>query len=81
MSTLDDLPTWQELVTLRGWVGQGCPSAHRNYDCAAQVHVLMKLLEGLPHHLPHYAWGSPEWRAELNRHKEAQLVKQDEAGP
>lgn len=63
----EDLPTWEELVQLTSWVGQGCPVAKRDYDTRAAVELLYSLLNALPRHLPHYAYGSPEWRAELVR--------------
>lgn len=63
----DDLPTWEELQTVRGWIMAGCPAGHRDYDPRAMVLLLWKLMEGLPHHLPIYAWGSDEWKAELAR--------------
>lgn len=65
----DDLPTWQELVQMRGWIMAGCPIGHRESDPRAMVRLLWKLMEGLPHHLPIYAWGSDEWKAEHARHR------------
>jgi hypothetical protein len=60
-------PTWEELVQLTSWVGQGCPSGHRDYDGRVMVKRLYGLLQHLPRYLPHYAYSSPEWRAELAR--------------
>lgn len=66
----DDLPTWEELIQARGWIMVGCPAAHRDYDARAMVALLWKLMEGLPHHLPIYAWASDEWKAERARLRE-----------
>jgi hypothetical protein len=63
----DDLPTWEELCDVRTWIMMGCPAAHREIDPRVMVNLLLKLIKGLPAHLPIYAWGSPEWRAELAR--------------
>lgn len=63
----DNLPTWYELVYLTGWKDAACPAAHRDYDARTAVHILHRLLEGLPSHLPHYAFASPEHKAELER--------------
>jgi hypothetical protein len=63
----DNLPTWEELVRVTGWILQGCPAAHRDYDAREMVRLLHKLMEGLPEHIRIYCWGAPEWKAELER--------------
>ena len=64
----DNLPTWEELLDVRDWLGAGCPAAwHREPGPEVIVKRLWKLIEGLPKHLPIYAYASPEWRAERER--------------
>lgn len=65
----DDLPTWEELCELRTWVMRGCPAGglQTDADAGRMVRRLWKLIEALPHHLPHYAYGTDEWKAELAR--------------
>jgi len=63
----DNLPTWEELRDVRTWIMMGCPAAFRDLDPREMVKRLWKLMEGLPSHLPIYAWGAPEWRAERAR--------------
>lgn len=69
----DDLPTWEELQDVRMWIMAGCPAAYREIDPRLMVRRLWKLMEGLPHHLAIYAWGSDEWKAELARHRGLQV--------
>ena len=67
MSQYDNIPTWEEMQDLRMWVMAGCPAGTPTHDAGLMVRRLWKLMEGLPKHVPIYAWGSDEWRAERQR--------------
>lgn len=79
----DDLPTWEELRELTSWVHNGCPPVPgriTQVEPARAFRSLLKLLNGLPHHLPHYAYGTDEWRAELARLRQEAQDQEDAIG-
>lgn len=70
----DDLPTWEELVNATNWLADGCPVVRKFNSTEVYVTTLLKLTRRLPKYLPHYAYGSEEWKAEMNRLREAGLT-------
>jgi len=55
-----DLPHPADIQDARSWLFQGAPAAHRDYDAAEMVKILIELVEALPAHHKVYCWGTHE---------------------
>jgi hypothetical protein len=56
----EPLPHPADIQEVRNWLFLGAPAAHRDYNAAEMVKILIELVEALPSHHKVYCWGTHE---------------------